>query len=313
MSEPTQPEVAQPGGSFFLGADLRLRPIWRAVLYAVAAFAVLVVLQIFAGIIAALFVPEVAERLLERQLPPRWFLAMQYVLMNAGLLALAWLFLRAVDQRDWRGLGLWFYPGWGREAALGLGIGAALIAAVTGVLFAGGWVVFSSRAEPPAEGLLLTGLMLVVAAAFEEILLRGYAFQRLVDAAGKLGAILITSALFGALHIPNPSATALSTANTVLAGVLLAVAYLKTRGLWLPIALHFAWNFLMGPMLGLPVSGYDLGGLLGTATEGPQWISGGAYGPEGGVVLTVAAVAAVVWLWRSRSISLSPAMQKVLE
>jgi len=119
--------------------------------------------------------------------------------------------------------------------------------------------------------------------------------------------------LFGFAHLGNPSATPLSTANTVLAGVLLAAAYLKTRALWLPIGLHWAWNFLMGPVLGLPVSGYRLGGLPGARVSGPEWLTGGTYGPEGSVVLTVVCAVATVWLWRSRSVAPSTAMQQALQ
>jgi membrane protease YdiL (CAAX protease family) len=313
MAEQPQPAAPQPRGGFFLSADHRLRPIWRALLYAIAAVVVILLSGIVAGMIVAVVRPAAAAELTTGNLPPHWFLAMQYALMNAGLLALAWVFFRGLDQRDWRGLGLWFYSGWVRESAVGLAIGAALIVVVAGTLGSGGWVSFATRAAPPAGSLALTLVMLLLAATFEEVLLRGYVFQRLVDSTGALGAVLITSVLFGALHIPNPSATPLSTANTVLAGVLLAVAYLKTRGLWLPIGLHFAWNSLMGPVLGLPVSGINMGGLFSTATAGPAWISGGAYGPEGGVVLTVAATAAAAWLWRARAISPSPAMQEVLQ
>jgi membrane protease YdiL (CAAX protease family) len=313
MTEQPQPAAPEPRGSFFLSADLRLRPIWRALLYAIAAVVVIVLTGILAGMVVAVVRPAAAAELTAGGLPPHWFLVLQYSLMNAGLLALAWLFYRGLDKRDWRGLGLWFYSGWLRESALGLGIGAALIFAVAGTLSLGGWVKFTTTGAPPAGSLALTLVMLLLAAAFEEVLLRGYAFQRLVDSLGALGAVLISSALFGALHIPNPSATPLSTANTVLAGVLLAVAYLKTRGLWLPIGLHFAWNFLMGPVLGLPVSGIDFAGFFTTATAGPAWISGGAYGPEGGVVLTAAATAAAACLWRARAISPSPGMREVLQ
>jgi len=86
---------------------------------------------------------------------------------------------------------------------------------------------------------------MLLAAVFEEVAFRGYAFQRMVDAAGPIVAAAVFSGLFGALHLSNPSATPLSTANTALAGVLFSLAYLKTRGLWLPIGLHWAWNFTM--------------------------------------------------------------------
>ena len=156
--------------------------------------------------------------------------------------------------------------------------------------------------------------LLLFAAANEELLFRGYAFQRLAASVGALWAVLITSALFGAGHLLNPSATPLSTANTVLAGVLLSLAYLKTRALWLPIGLHWAWNFTMGPILGLPVSGLNISPtLFRSEAAGPTWLAGGVYGPEGGLILTLVCLAATLWLARSRKIAPSPAMKEVLK
>jgi membrane protease YdiL (CAAX protease family) len=245
-----------------------------------------------------------------------WRLAVLYVLMNGGLLALAWLFLRALDRRGFRALGLWFYAGWGRESLVGIGIGAGLVTTV--VLGMALTQVVSYEGMNPAAGVwtgtLVSAGVLFLAAAFEEIVFRGYAFQRLVDSFGKLGAILILSALFGLGHLGNPSANPLSTANTVLAGVLLSVAYLKTRALWMPTALHWTWNLMVGPIYSLPVSGAHIGpGLFVAEIGGPEWLSGGAYGPEGSVVLTVVCAAAIIWLARTEAVAPSLAMQETLK
>ena len=94
----------------------------------------------------------------------------------------------------------------------------------------------------------------------------------------------------------------------------MAVAYLKTRGLWLPIGLHWAWNFMMGPVGSLPVSGFHIGpGLAVAETSGPDWLSGGAYGPEGSVILTAVCVAGTIWLARTKSVACSPAMAEALQ
>src|SRR2546430_16785770 len=114
--------------------------------------------------------------------------------------------------------------------------------------------------------------------------------------------------------LPISSATPLSTANTTLAGVLFSLAYLKTRGLWLPIGLHWAWNFTMGPILSLPVSGMRFGPtLLRSQLTGAKWLTGGAYGPEGGAVTTVVCVAAIFWLARTQRFAPSPAMEEALK
>src|SRR3989304_5970041 len=92
-----------------LGKDGLVRPVWRALFYLLLGFVLLVLVQ----------------RVLRggaKGMPQGWRLAVLYVLMNAGLLALAWLFLRALDRRGFRALGLWFYAGWGRESLVGIGI-----------------------------------------------------------------------------------------------------------------------------------------------------------------------------------------------
>ncbi len=243
--------------------------------------------------------------------------ALAYVLLDAALLAESWLFVKAFDRRSFRIVGLWFYPGWGSEFAYGAGIGAALLTILVGALAALRALAYHGLADLGGRdvlGLVAIAGLLLLAAVFEELTFRGYGYQRMLDGAGPLVGTAVFAAGFGAVHLTNPSATALSTANTALSGLLLALAYLKTRGLWLPIGLHWAWNFFMGPVFSLPVSGLHLGPtLLRSEMRGATWLSGGAYGPEGGVVLTAICVAAAVGLARTRRISPSRAMQEVIE
>lgn len=286
----------------FLGADGLVRPIWRAVLFMVLGLSVI-------------FLTQGAARTLSAGLPRAVQSALGAGLVDAMLLLQTWFFLSVLDRRSFRTAGLWFYSGWGRELLLGAGAGAALIVLVAGSLVASGLIAYRGFSDGGAwSGIAAWGVVLFLAAAFEEIAFRGYAFQRLADSLGPLGAVAVFSGLFGVAHLKNPAATPLSTANTVLAGVLLAAAYLKTRGLWLPIGLHWAWNFSMGPILSLPVSGFKFGTtLLRTEVSGAEWLSGGAYGPEGSVVLTLFCTAAVAAVWRTRRIAPSAAMREVLE
>ncbi len=308
MSEPGNSE----GGSarlptldrVFLGADARLRPIFRALLFFIFALALTVPLQL-------------AVLKLGRGVPQEALLAALFALLNPVWLLLSWFFLRVFDQRSFRTLGLWFYPGWGRQLAGGLGTGAALMGVIVAGLVATRGVAYESPGSAAIYvllGILGNGSLMVLAAVFEEIAFHGYGFQRLVGAVGPLGAVAVLSGLFGAAHLMNPSVTALSTANTALAGVLLSVAYLRTRALWLPIGLHWAWNFTMGPIFSLPVSGLRFGPpLLRAKIIGPKWLTGGAYGPEGGVVLTIVCLGAILWLARTRRVGPSPAMEEVLK
>ncbi len=289
---------------FFYAADGRLRPGIRVLLFVAFGFALTIPMQF-------------AVFNLGRGLPQTAQLAVLFGLLNPLWLLATWFFLRAFDRRSFRTVGLWFYPGWGREVARGVGIGAGLIILVVAVLVAARGVAYRGLADLDSSSVLRlvgTGAMMVLAAAFEEIAFRGYAFQRLVDSIGALGAVVVSSGLFGAAHLWNPSATAFSTANTLLAGVLLSVAYLRTRALWLPIGLHWGWNFFLGQVFSLPVSGINFGPtMLRPQLIGAKWLTGGAYGPEGSAALTVWCVVFTVWLAWTRRICVSAAMEEVLK
>src|SRR5713226_7827806 len=224
---------------------------------------------------------------------------------DAALLLQSWLYLTVADGREFRSLGLSFRPGWFKELSAGLAAGAALIGAVTGIMVVVHVVQYTGVARPSWGGvapLAVTGLFLLLAAALEEIGFRGYAFQRLADATGALGAVAITSFLFGLGHFGNPAATPLSIANTALAGAVMGLGYLRTRGLWFPIGLHFAWNFVLGPLASFPVSGIGLMSVFNVRVAGPIWLTGGDYGPEGSVILTVVCLGGIVLLGRGSGI-----------
>lgn len=294
-------------GFLFLAADGRLRAGWRALLF-VFGYLALVLLG-FVGVISV-----AGQKWLEADVEFR-LLANGFIGLAAGCLA-SWVFIRAFDRRSFRTLGLWFYAGWGRELWLGLLPGVGLLTLVVAPLALAGRIEFTGVKLDLAaalRALVWTLLLLVPAAASEEVLFRGYPFQRLVEAWGRVAPVLGLSALFGAAHLSNPAHTWLSTANTVVVGIFLALLYLKTRGLWLPIGFHFAWNFAMGFGYSLPVSGIVLGAQpWATTLGGPVWLTGGNYGPEGSVLTTGVFVAATVWLGWTRRLGVSPALAKEL-
>lgn len=136
------------------------------------------------------------------------------------------------------------------------------------------------------------------AAVFEEILLRGIIFRITEESLGSYLALLISAILFGAMHIGNPNATIITSAGIAIqAGLLLGVAYMYTRNLWFPIAIHFAWNFLQSGIFGAAVSGHKIEQSLLTAEiDGPTLWTGGAFGPEGSLQATIFCVIAMLGL-----------------
>ena len=142
-------------------------------------------------------------------------------------------------------------------------------------------------------------LVLMFGAIGEEMLFRGYGFQILLGRIGPFATILPVSVLFGLSHSSNQSATPLALINTVGWGIILGVAFLRSGDLWLPIGLHLSWNWAL-PLFGVNLSGFTIG-ITGYSLQwmlGDIW-SGGAYGPEGGILTSLALVVLAFYLWKA--------------
>jgi len=144
--------------------------------------------------------------------------------------------------------------------------------------------------------LFFVSQILLFGAVGEEMLFRGYAFQVLVREIGPFATILPMAVLFGLAHSPNQNFTWLALLNTTLWGIVLGYAFILSGDLWLPIGLHFGWNFTL-PLFGVSLSGFTMG-ITGFAVRwkiGDLW-SGGAYGPEGGLLTSAIVVALFFYL-----------------
>jgi hypothetical protein len=106
------------------------------------------------------------------------------------------------------------------------------------------------------------------------------------------------SCLFGLIHAQNPNASRLGVFNTIVAGVMLSLAYFKTRSLWFPYGLHLCWNVGIGMVMGFPLSGLDLASVWTTQVTGASWLLGGNYGPEAGVLGTFVFLAGAFAVWK---------------
>lgn len=131
--------------------------------------------------------------------------------------------------------------------------------------------------------------MAFTSAIFEEILVRGIIFRIMEEKLGSYLSLIISALLFGAMHLGNPNSTLLAALGLALqAGLFLAAAFMFSRNLWFPIAIHFAWNFTQAGIYGAAVSGNATRkSLLTSHIEGEEWYTGGAFGPEGSIQATV--------------------------
>jgi membrane protease YdiL (CAAX protease family) len=134
----------------------------------------------------------------------------------------------------------------------------------------------------PVSFIIIPFTVAFTVAIFEEILIRGIVFRIIEEKLGSYIALLISALIFGALHLFNPNATLVSAICIAIeAGLLLGAAYIYSRSLWLPIAIHFAWNFMQSGVFGAITSGNDnTTSLLKTQISGAKLITGGKFGPE---------------------------------
>ncbi len=241
----------------------------------------------------------------------------RFVFLISGLLA-GWFCNRWLEGLPWRALGLGLHARWGRDLLMGSIVGGASLALAAAVAVAGGGLRFSlsGRDLLPSvlQALATTAVLFIVAALAEEALFRGYPLQTLTRAGLAWLAVLITSLPFALAHLQNPNVVAGFTfINTALAGLWLAMAYLKTRSLWFPLGVHWAWNWTLGSVFGLPVSGLKLSAspLLQAVDRGPAWLTGGSYGIEGGLACTVALILSTLFIWRTNLVVATPEMKRL--
>ena len=145
-------------------------------------------------------------------------------------------------------------------------------------------------------------LLLLVAALAEELLFRGYPLSRLSGALGKVGASVVLAVAFALAHLFNPSVSALGLVNIGLAALVLSAAFFTAGGLAAAWGLHWGWNAGLALLADAPVSGleFDLP-TLDFSAGGPMWLTGGRFGPEGGLVATLAMVVVLIWLARKNT------------
>jgi len=234
-----------------------------------------------------------------------------------GSLGVGYLCARFLESLPWRSLGLTLHPGWLRDFLIGSGVGILSLAIAVFIAVGGGGIRLNLTTTPgPAviRTLIGTLIIFVIAALAEEAMFRSYLLQTLTRAQLAWLGILLTSLPFASVHLWNPNVVpGVTFANTALAGVWLAVAYLRTRSLWLPLGVHWSWNWALGSLFGLPVSGMRVGAhslLVGTDV-GPAWLSGGSYGIEGGAACTVALILSTLFLWRAPWLTATPELKKM--
>ncbi len=295
---------------FWNPTERRVRAGWRILLH----LFLLVLLVLPISLLYSLFVEQVVRPLGGHLLFVR--LAIRLIessLTWIGIIVSLMLAGRFLDRRAFKDFGFALDRRWWQDLGFGLLLGALLMTGVYGVEIALGWVTptgfFETNSTTFAAGIWLYIGLFIAVGIQEEVLTRGYWLRNIAEGfnfrhVGPKSALLISyvisSAVFGLLHLGNPNATWVSTVNLMLAGLMLGLPYVLTGQLALPIGLHITWNFFQGNVFGFPVSGSIPGtSYIAIQQTGPELWTGGAFGPEAGLIglLTMLIGAGLIWVW----------------
>ncbi|GJL95420.1 MAG: hypothetical protein DHS20C05_18250 [Hyphococcus sp.] len=288
----------------------RLRAGWRIliflILFIVVAMGIQTIIKFYAGGIPK-STPILREAL---------------VIGIAAVAATISVFLarRFLDKQTFASMGLQINNRTFGDLIFGFFLSGAMAAAVFFIMLANGWIEYSginwggtpdaAAASSLAATLSFVGfgslgfflVLHTVVSWWEEIVFRGYLLQNMIAGLGLIIAIILSCILYGAVHAMNPNATILSSAIIVLFGFLRIFGFLATKMLWLSMGMHIGWNFFQGPIFGYPASGHETITLVQQSPTGPDWLSGGAFGPEGSVVTipVIGLAILIMWIWSRR-------------
>ena len=273
---------------FHTSDGTRLRAGWRLALQTLLLLSLGLCVGIPIVVLLVLIDPSILSNIL--QLKPEHLLL---ATVGETIVVTASVFLarRLLDKGSIESLGLKLNRQALYDVLAGIGIAALQMALIYFLMLGLGWLTFEGFAwEFDPLSIVVTSVLIFLAVFIlvgwnEELLSRGYHLQTIASGLNLFWGVVISSAAFGVFHLGNPNATWVSAAGIFLAGVFLAYGYLRTRQLWLPIGLHIGWNFFEGVVFGFPVSGLDIYALTRITVHGPELWTGGAFGPEAGLIV----------------------------
>jgi membrane protease YdiL (CAAX protease family) len=267
---------------YFVGDHGRLRALWR--------------ISIFIILFVSITIPlMLGVRELNGGMPGGSALQISIVAIAATIAVL--LARKLLDKRTFGSLGVQTPGRVLPDLLFGTLISVGVISAFFAVAVTLGYIRYDgiswwSNDELPTYDLRMAATVVALAlikfafvAWWEELVFRGYLLQNLIDGLGRTWAITLSCVIFGLVHAFNPNATILSVAIIMLITLQLLYAYFVTAHLWLPMGMHLAWNFTQGSVFGFAASGYEAPSLVEQTPIAPNWLSGGAFGPEESVVI----------------------------
>jgi CAAX protease family protein len=260
---------------FLSPTEPRLRAGWRLLIQTILLFVFGAVVSI-----ASSFLGRLNGSLL-------WSQILNFIIITGSVyVARRWL-----DKRSFESLGLKLDNRTLLDILAGIGITFLEMGFIFILMLGLGWLTFEGFAwqfDPLSvviRSVFTFFIAFLIGGWNEELLSRGYHLQTIASGLNLFWGLIISSAVFGLLHLGNPNATWVSAAGIFFAGIYFAYAYIRTKQLWLSMGLHLGWNFFEGVVFGFPVSGLDIYALTRTKVQGPEIWTGGAFGPEAGLIV----------------------------
>lgn len=218
------------------------------------------------------------------------FMLLQFI----GALFAIFIFRKYVDRKSFKSLGFEL-SNYKTDLLKGLVWGAGLISIGFAALYFSDFLTVVETDFGAIQWLSYIAFFAIVAFN-EEILVRGYVLTNLMASMNKYWALIVSALLFSVMHLANDSTSIISTVNLFLAGIMLGIYTIHKRNLWFPIAMHFTWNFFQGPLLGFEVSGTKMESVINQEVSGSPLITGGEFGFEGSLLLTVMMIASTFYI-----------------
>ena len=317
---------------FWNSKDHRLRAFWRLVIQALFMLLTSSALTFVAGLaISNLSLGgelttgtgnplSLSDRLMVALQTTGWTQVLLAVITLIAVLLSLLFAARILDRRPWAAYGFHFQSNWWRDLGFGLVLGAGLMTLIFIFESILGWITITGTVQPARSGepfwigLFQALILFLCVGIYEEAISRGYQLRNLAEGlnlsvVGRKKALWfsfgLSAFIFGLLHITNPFSSGRSTVGILLAGLFLGLGYLLTGELAISVGIHITWNFFEGNVFGFPVSGTQFGSSFLTIRQtGPEGWTGGAFGPEAGLIGLLAIILGmgltVAWVYRTR-------------
>lgn len=207
--------------------------------------------------------------------------------------------VKVIEKRSFSSIGF-NKNNWLKKYSLGFLIGLAMMSIIVLILFPFGYITVEKNPIQPVgisaiASVLVILLGWIIQGATEEIVTRGWLLNVLSTKYNIGVGLLISSTLFGIMHLTNPNVNYIAVINIILVGLFYGLYVIKTNDLWAVCGMHSAWNFAQGNIFGFKVSGLDVsvGSLIDLNLVGSDFVTGGIFGPEAGITATFILLASI--------------------